>query len=153
MKYITEEIFRKHIRPNLYMMGRIKKHLGKEFKVYAGYDEMMLAGLLYGADGVVGGSYDVIPDLYIRIKKKYDKKDIDGARKDFMVANDIVEYMIAHDFDAAIHACYEFIGIDSGYNITPRYNYDSIEKGEFKKGLRELKEKSDVEGFALFDAI
>lgn len=143
----------KYTGPNLYMMGRIKKHLGKEFKVYAGYDEMMLAGLLYGADGVIGGSYNVIPDLYIRIKKKYDNKDIDGARKDFMVANDIVEYMISHDFDAAIHACYEFIGIDSGYNITPRYNYDSIEKAEFKKGLRELKEKSDVEGFALFDTI
>lgn len=139
--------------PNLYMMGRIKKHLGKDFLVYSGYDEMMLAGLIYGADGVIGGSYNVLPDLYIRIKRKYENKDIAGAREDLMLANDIVEYMISCDFDAAIHACYEFIGIDSGYNITPRYNYDSIEKAEFKKGLKALKEKSDAEGFALFDAI
>lgn len=53
---------------------------GEDFVVFNGPDEQLTAGLAMGADGGIGGTYGVIPELYLRIKELVDAGRIREAR-------------------------------------------------------------------------
>lgn len=139
--------------PNHYMMGRIKEHLGKDFIVFSGFDEMILSGLIYGADAVIGGTYNVMPDLYMRCQDKLFHGDVKGAKKDVLAANAIVELMCKYGIACAMHANFEFMGINAGYNPSPIHNLDQFEKNAYRKELTELKHRLDIEPIAIFDCL
>ena len=42
---------------------------GKDFVVFNGPDEQLISGLAMGADGGIGGTYAVMPELYLKIMK------------------------------------------------------------------------------------
>ena len=138
-----------------YMMGRIKEALGKDFMVYSGRDEMFLSGLLSGADGIIGGTYNVLPDLYIRGVKSFRESRIFDAQKDMLAANAILEVMFPYDgsLAAPMRACYEFMGIDAGHNPSPLLDLDKDQKVKLREELKQLKEKLDIEPIALFEAL
>lgn len=142
----------KYTGPNHYMMGRIKEKLGKDFMVYSGYDEMFLSGLLFGADALIGGTYNVIPDLYIKAVQCFRGGEIAQAQKEMFVANAVVECLLKHDIQAAMKVCLEVMGMDPGYNPTPFGMMDSAAKQIFLEELRAIKSASDV-SCALFEAI
>lgn len=45
---------------------------GERFVVFNGPDEQLISGLAIGADGGIGGTYGVMPEVYIKIKELYD---------------------------------------------------------------------------------
>lgn len=63
---------------------------GKDFVVFNGPDEQLCAGLAMGADGGIGGTYGVMPELYIEIKKCMDKGDVSRACELELEANEII---------------------------------------------------------------
>ncbi|MBQ8742396.1 MAG: dihydrodipicolinate synthase family protein [Clostridia bacterium] len=137
---------------NHYMMGRIKERLGKDFMVYSGFDEMFLSGLIFGADALIGGTYNVIPDLYISAKAKFEGGDLKGAQKEMFVANRIVESLLKNDIQAAMKVCTEIMGMDAGYNPTPFAMMDETSKQKFLSELKNIKESTDV-SCSLFEAL
>lgn len=143
----------KYTGPDHYMMGRIKEHLGKDFLVYSGRDEQFLSGVLCGVDGIIGGSYNLLPDLYIRAVDELWAGKVKEAQKDMLAANAILEALFPYDFNAAMRACLGFIGVNAGLNPTPMRRLDADEKAHLKKDLQELKAKLDIAPIALFDAI
>lgn len=46
---------------------RFKQAGGKDFIVFNGPDEQLLAGLMMGADAGIGGTYGAMPELYIKL--------------------------------------------------------------------------------------
>ena len=54
---------------------------GKGFVVFNGPDEQLVSGLAMGADGGIGGTYGVMPELYLRIKELTDVGKIEEARE------------------------------------------------------------------------
>jgi len=138
-----------------YMMGRIKEALGDDFMVYSGRDEMFLSGLLSGADGIIGGTYNVLPDLYIRGVKKFNEGKVKEAQKDMLAANAILEVMFPYDgsLAAPMRACYEFMGVNAGHNPSPLADLNEEQKLKLRKELIELKNRLNIEPIALFDAI
>ena len=130
--------------PNHYMMGRIKEKLGKDFMVYSGYDEMFLSGLIFGADALIGGTYNVIPDIYISAVEHFEKSEIKLAQKEMFVANAIVQCLIKNDIQAAMKVCLEVMGMDAGYTPTPFGMMDTLAKEKFLGELREIKKSTDV---------
>lgn len=103
-----------------YIMGRIKENLGKDFMVYSGHDEMCLSGLLSGADAVIGGTYNLYPDLCIRAIDKLWKGDILGAQKDYLASNSIIEVLFKYgNLQAVMRAAMSFMGIDAGFDPSP----------------------------------
>ena len=63
-----------------------------EFVVFNGPDEQLVSGLAMGADGVIGGTYGVMPELYLKIFELCRKGKYEAARK------------IQYDADAIIYA-------------------------------------------------
>lgn len=67
---------------------------GKEgFVVFNGPDEQLISGLAIGADGGIGGTYGVMPELYLKIKELVDAGNIKEARKVQNAANEIIYAM------------------------------------------------------------
>lgn len=53
---------------------------GEDFVVFNGPDEQLVSGLAMGADGGIGGTYAVMPELFIRMNELIEKGDIPAAR-------------------------------------------------------------------------
>ena len=53
---------------------------GEGFVVFNGPDEQLVSGLAMGADGGIGGTYGVMPELYIKIMELVEAGDIPKAR-------------------------------------------------------------------------
>ncbi len=68
---------------------------GEGFVVLNGPDEQLVSGLAIGADGGIGGTYGVMPELYLKIKELMDAGKVDEAQKIQYAANEIIYAMCA----------------------------------------------------------
>lgn len=66
---------------------------GDDSIVFNGPDEQLISGLAIGADGGIGGTYAVMPELYLRIKELADKGEIKKAREIQNTADRIIYEM------------------------------------------------------------
>ena len=57
-----------------------KDELGADRVVFNGPDEQLLSGLAMGADGGIGGTYGVMPELYLEIERLFKAGEIAKAR-------------------------------------------------------------------------
>ena len=62
---------------------------GEDFVVFNGPDEQLVSGLAIGADGGIGGTYGVMPELYLKIKELMDAGMVKEARDIQNAANDV----------------------------------------------------------------
>ncbi len=58
-----------------------KQVCGKDKVVFNGPDEQLIAGLAMGADGGIGGTFGVMPELYIKIYDLMNKNEVQKARE------------------------------------------------------------------------
>ncbi len=63
---------------------------GEDFVVFNGPDEQLVSGLAIGADGGIGGTYAVMPELYLRIFDLVGSGDIAKARAVQNAADSII---------------------------------------------------------------
>lgn len=68
---------------------------GENCVVFNGPDEQFVGGLAMGADGGIGGTYGVMPELFIKIKELMDAGNVQAARKIQFAANRIIYAMLA----------------------------------------------------------
>lgn len=57
-----------------------KRAGGEDLVVFNGPDEQYVAGRVMGADGGIGGTYGVMPELYLRAEERISRGDIEGAK-------------------------------------------------------------------------
>ena len=58
--------------------------------IYNGYDEMLLSGLIMGADGAIGSTYNFMANKFVRILSLFREGKIDEAQKVQREANRII---------------------------------------------------------------
>lgn len=68
---------------------------GEGFTVFNGPDEQLVSGLAMGADGGIGGTYAVMPQLYLKIEELMKAGNILQAQKVQYAANEIIYGMCA----------------------------------------------------------
>lgn len=68
---------------------------GDGFVVFNGPDEQLVSGLAMGADGGIGGTYGVMPELYLKLEELVKAGDWAGARKVQYAANEVIYAMCA----------------------------------------------------------
>ena len=66
---------------------------GEGFVVFNGPDEQLVSGLAMGADGGIGGTYAVMPELYLKIKELTDAGKVKEASEIQYVADAIIYAM------------------------------------------------------------
>jgi len=78
---------------NAYQILQFRKAAGEDFVIYNGPDEQYLAGRLMGADGGIGGSYGVMPELYAAMERAIQKTDIKTAQQLQRAVDHIISQM------------------------------------------------------------
>lgn len=68
---------------------------GDGFTVFNGPDEQLVSGLTMGADGGIGGTYAVMPELYLKIMALVKEGKVEEAAKVQYAADAIIYAMCA----------------------------------------------------------
>lgn len=67
-----------------------KMYGGEDFAVFNGPDEQLVGGLAIGADGAIGGTYGVMPELYLKIYELCKNGEYEKARPIQYAADEII---------------------------------------------------------------
>ena len=109
-----------------------------KWDILHGYDELLLAGLVFGAKGAVGSTYNFMASLYNGIIDDFESGEINGARKKQLLSVKIIEVLIR--YNGALVAgknVMKMIGIDCG---GCRYPLKNLTNNEYNKLWDELNE-------------
>lgn len=106
--------------------------------LYNGYDEMCLSGLVMGADGAIGSTYNAMAEKFIDIYRLAEKNKYDEALKIQHDANDIIAALIdGGDAKASLkHVISKYIGIDMGLCKAPQSDVPESWKENFEKRFK-----------------
>ena len=102
-----------------------------EFLVFNGPDEQFIAGRMIGADAGIGGTYGVMPELFLKLDELMKKNELEKARKLQNKVNDII------------------VGLLSGPSLYGVAKYilhlRGIETGEPRLPMLPVRTKEDIE--------
>ncbi len=118
----------KYTSYNYYEMRRIKELNNGDVNVINGPDETLLCGLVMGADGGIGTTYNVIPKIFVKLYLSFLEGRIDEARLLQYKANKVIEILVKYGILAGVKDMLEMIGFNVGYytyplkRLTPRYD-------------------------------
>ncbi|HRX58788.1 MAG TPA: N-acetylneuraminate lyase [Eubacteriales bacterium] len=103
----------KYTSSDYYLMERMKtKNPG--LVLWNGFDEMLLAGLMMGADGGIGSTYNCMAPLIRNIFDSFRAGDIALAQSYQRRANAIIETMLRYGVFASVKTILGFQGLDLG---------------------------------------
>lgn len=131
----------KYTAATQYEITRLKEELGEGFLVYSGMDEMAMSSISYGADGLIGTFYNLMPEIFIEIESAVQKGNIAGAAKKQQVANKIILEALKYDYISLMKQMMKVAGVDAGYSRKPFKTYSEKEIGEIFQGFVKIKEE------------
>ncbi|WP_284645205.1 dihydrodipicolinate synthase family protein [Paenibacillus silviterrae] len=86
-----------------YELQQFKAAGGKDFLVLNGPDEQYLAGRSIGADGGIGGTYGVMPELFLKIEQCYVDGNMEAAKEWQFITNELITELLS--FPSLYGAC------------------------------------------------
>ena len=121
-----------------YDIQKFKAIGGKDLLVFNGPDEQYISGRIMGADSGIGGTYGVMPELFLKAEEHFSKGNIEKAQEVQFAINDIIGDLLS--FPSLYGVAKEIVklrGIDIG---TTRLPLEPVDKEDFPK-VKELHEK------------
>lgn len=128
---------------DIQMFKRQAEMAGRDIVVFNGPDEQFVSGRLIGADAGIGGTYAVMPEVYVRMNEALAAGDFDRARQLQNAANEVTYAMCSakgnmyavakavlkmrtgKDF-GSVRA--PLLGLEDGDEIIVRKAYELVEK-------------------------
>lgn len=96
-------------------LQQYKETGGENFLVFNGPDEQFLAGRIMGADGGIGGTYGVMPELFVKLNTLFIENKIEEAQALQTKINGIIKKLLG--YPSLYGACKHILslrGIDTG---------------------------------------
>ena len=112
--------------------------------VYYGRDEMLTAGLLFGADGGIGTFYNVLPGAFVKLWQLAQQRRWEEMLPIQTQINEFIRISIRYPLFPAIKELLRWTGIDCGPCLAPRRQMlaqpdaDRLKNEIDAAGLREL---------------
>jgi len=103
--------------------------------IYNGYDETFLAGLVMGADGAIGSSFNFMADKFIRIRQLFTENKLQEAMKVQEEVTRIITVIYKYGLAPSIKAILKAQGMDCGTCRAPFYTLSPQEERQL---LREI---------------
>ena len=105
--------------------------------VFSGRDEVMVAGLLMGADGAIGTFYNLLPEEAVRIHRLARAGRWEEARASQDRINALVRAVSPFPLFPAVKQLLEWSGIDCGGCLPPRLRLEPVEQEQLRDRVRE----------------
>jgi N-acetylneuraminate lyase len=112
--------------------------------VFNGHDEVLIAGLLMGADGGIGTFYNLIPELFVDVWRLAAEKQWDAARAVQARINELVAICLKFPLVPAVKTVLRWQDLDCGEALAPRRSLTDEES----RSLRGLLQGSSFEYLA-----
>ena len=129
----------KYTHENLYEFNQCMLVRNGHYDMLHGQDETFLAGLVLGATGGVGGTYNHMMGTYIEIKAAFEKGDLETARKLQARSQAFINVLIRYRGNViAGKRIMKFLGLDLGPNRIPIQNITPEEETKMKADLEEI---------------
>ncbi len=109
----------KYTGPNMYEMNQIVRFRSEGWTVFSGMDEQAALGLMYGAAGVIGSTFNFMPGVYREIYASVRSGDYARALDLQRRGNRITELMISNGFVGAFREGMRLLGFDCGQPRLP----------------------------------
>lgn len=94
---------------DFFLLERIKTN-HPDLVVWNGFDEMLCAGLIMGADGAIGSTYNCMALIVHKIYDCFKNGDIDKAQKYQCIVNTVIKAICNNGVFASVKAILEFDG-------------------------------------------
>ncbi len=121
---------------NLYTMQRLLLHFQPDQIIYNGADEMLALGLQFGAHGGIGTTYNVMPELIVKVATLCREGKFAEAVVAQKQANDVVEPLIAAHGVATTKQILVWQGlIDHTNCVYPRAGLTEQQQADLRKRL------------------
>lgn len=127
---------------NYYNMQRITELNGGNINVINGPDEMLVLGLLMGADGGIGSTYNLMPEWFVELYTAFRAGDINRARDVQIRINKVIAVLLEYGCIPAIKEAFSIMGYDAGHVAYPGKTFSEAEQAAFKRDMQ-------MAGFAL----
>ncbi|MBQ8510430.1 MAG: dihydrodipicolinate synthase family protein [Clostridia bacterium] len=128
----------KFTMPNYFQMHRVKELNGGDINVINGPDEMLLCGLVMGADGGIGTTYNVMPDKFSALYKAFTAGDIAEAQRIQYDINHVIDIILRFDPNNVMNstkAVLNLMGFDVGRAVFPAREYTQAELNALRDEL------------------
>lgn len=110
---------------DLFQMQQVKRH---GHVIFNGSDEMLAAGLLMGADGGIGSTYNLIPEQYVALRDAAAAGNWEEARRIQYRVNEFIAALLKFPVLAGVKTLLRASGYDCGGCIPPRRNLTPAEE-------------------------
>lgn len=100
--------------PSSYELQQLRAMGGPELLVFNGPDEQFLAGRIMGASAGIGGTYGIMPELFLKIEACYVQGKISEAQRIQFMVNEIIADLLQLPVYAALKAIMRMRGVDCG---------------------------------------
>lgn len=143
----------KYTLPTHQEIFRLKEELGREFMIYSGCDEMALSGLSFGADGIIGSFYNVIPEVYLELARAMAQRDLQRAEECQRVADAVILFVLQFPYFSAIKRMLQWMGHDAGYVREPLARLSAEEEARLLKGLCAIRDRFGAHGLEALEKL
>ena len=121
----------KYTNPNYFMLRELKKLDNGNINVINGPDETCLLGLMMGADGAIGSTYNNMPRTFVALYNAFMAGDIETALKLQYQADDAIAAYLKYNVIACVKAELTRKGFDVGEPNHPLPRLTAAEKEAF----------------------
>jgi N-acetylneuraminate lyase len=103
--------------------------------VFAGSDEMLISGLVMGANGGIGSTYNLIADSFVELYQHAASGSWEDARTVQNKINGFIQALLRYPIHPVIKQILSWTGIDSGSCILPRRSLTLAEQTELRTSV------------------
>jgi len=103
--------------------------------VFNGHDEVLAAGLLMGADGGIGSTYNVMPELFVALWRHAQQGDWNAAIAVQDQINAVIRVLLDYPLLPAIKQVLTWSGIPCGDAVAPRARLTSEQADSLRERL------------------
>lgn len=131
----------KYTLPDYFLMRRLCEVNGGDINIINGPDEMLICGLIMGAHGGIGSTYNVMPEWFVQLYDAAAAGDWDSARELQYRINRVIAVLLRFSENGAVKgvkATMRLKGFDIGDAVYPSRQYAPEEMDALKRELSAL---------------
>ncbi len=110
----------KDTRAQYYNLWKLSQLNGGDINIINGPDEMLICGLMMGADGGIGSTYNIMMPWYADLYRRFRQGDLDGARQCQTRINRVIDILLKWGCLRALKAYLTLNGFDMGHTAYPQ---------------------------------
>ena len=127
---------------NFYLFQRLVQLGSQHLNLISGPDEICLGGMVAGSDAAIGSTYNIMPKIFLEMRRQFETGDIRSAMALQARANEVISMLFGFGILAAIKAMMGMRGVVVGPPRAPHTPIDENRHADLQKAV-------DCLGFAV----